>query len=125
MEKVIKVLKVSSGGRIKKVRNKREVINEVFYALLQLIPQGKVTTYNSLAKLLCIHPRYVGSLVRSNTKPIIVPCHRVIMSDGSLGGYSLNGRKSVDFKKKLLELERIEIRDDKVVKDYIIDNLVS
>lgn len=47
--------------------------------------------------------RAVGMAMRHNPLPIVVPCHRVVKSDGSLGGY--NGPEGVDFKRRLLEME--------------------
>jgi len=52
------------------------------------IPRGKVTTYRALGTLLRMHPRAVGGYMASNPFPLIIPCHRVIKSDMSLGGYS-------------------------------------
>lgn len=121
---MVNVLVVTSSGKIKKALNKREAFNEVFYALLHLIPSGKVTTYNSLGKLLGIHPRYVGLLLKNNERPIVIPCHRVVMSDGRLGGYSLAGRNSSNFKERLLKVEGVEVRNGKVIKNYIINDLL-
>ena len=52
------------------------------------IPRGKVTTYRALGTLLKMHPRAVGGYIASNPFPLIIPCHRVIKSDLTLGGYS-------------------------------------
>ncbi len=96
---------------------KGSIRTEVLKTLLLLIPIGKVTTYKSLAKLLNTNPRVVGYLLSKNDELIIIPCHRVIKSDGSLGGYKLG----VKFKKKLLELEGVEIRNDKVKSEFVVD----
>lgn len=77
----------------------------IAYTLLQLIPPGMVTTYSSLAKVLGTSPRVVGMLMARNPDPIVVPCHRVVRSDGSLGGYSMGGPR---VKRRLLELEGVE-----------------
>jgi len=79
---------------------------------------GKVTTYSSLAKIIKVHPRAVGRMLSKNKDLIVTPCHRVVKSDGSIGGYALG----VDFKKKLLELEGVRFCGSyRVCKDNIID----
>jgi len=91
----------------------------VIKAILSLIPVGRVTTYGSIANLLGIHPRLVGRLMALNDEPIIYPCHRVVASDGSLGGYSMGGPS---VKRMLLELEGVEFDEKgRVKKEYIID----
>jgi len=104
--------------------NKNEVLLEVLQALLQLIPLGYVTTYKVLAEVLGINTRYVGNLLKKNSNPIVVPCHRVVKSDGEIGGYTLNSRQARTFKKRLLELEGIHVVGNKVSKNYIIRKLV-
>jgi len=67
------------------------------------IPYGETITYSELAKRIHNPKAYraVGNALGANPLPIIVPCHRVIASDGSLGGYS-GGIKIKEF---LLGLE--------------------
>ncbi len=84
---------------------------EIVYTLLQLVPPGRVVTYNVLARLVATSPRVIGSYMRSNRTPIIIPCHRVVRSDGSLGGYSAGGPA---VKERLLRLEGVEVRGGKV-----------
>jgi methylated-DNA-[protein]-cysteine S-methyltransferase len=62
---------------------------------------GELTSYGALAKATGSSPRAVGGAVGSNPVPIVVPCHRVVAADGSLGGYSAG----LDRKRMLLELE--------------------
>ena len=90
---------------------------EILKILLCLIPIGKVTTYSSLAKALGVHPRVAGKLLSANDEPIIYPCHRVVRSDGSLGGYSLG----VKFKRKLLELEGVKFCGKRVCEESLWD----
>jgi methylated-DNA-[protein]-cysteine S-methyltransferase len=54
---------------------------------LRTIPYGTTTTYGALARQLDAQPRAIGAAVGATPIPIIVPCHRVIGSDGSLTGY--------------------------------------
>ncbi len=73
------------------------------------VPKGKVTTYGRLA-ISIGNPRAsraVGGALRQNPFPLVIPCHRTVKSDGSLGGF----RGSVAMKRKLLELEGIEFDD--------------
>ena len=76
------------------------VLNEV-----SKVPRGEVVTYGDLARRIGKPraARAVGQALGSNPVPIVVPCHRVIASDGSLGGYS--GRRGVETKEALLMLE--------------------
>jgi methylated-DNA-[protein]-cysteine S-methyltransferase len=80
-------------------------IEEAVYTLVQLIPIGCTTTYKDVAEVLNISPRLVAKLLSRNRNPIIIPCHRVIRSDGSLGGYTINGVKAPEIKRRLLEIE--------------------
>ena len=69
------------------------------------IPFGKTITYGQQASNIKKPKafRAVGSANGKNPIPIIVPCHRVVASDGSLGGYSLG----LKMKKQLLALEGV------------------
>ncbi len=71
------------------------------------IPKGKTKTYKEIA-INIGHPnsaRAVANACGRNPHPITIPCHRVIRSDGSLGGYS--GKGGIKTKKKLLKSEGI------------------
>ncbi|MDQ6866577.1 MAG: MGMT family protein [Thermoproteota archaeon] len=80
------------------------------YDLLLKIPAGKVSTYGDLAKALGnpLASRQVGRILARNPNPIKVPCHRVVMSDGKLGGYFYGS----DRKRELLEEEGISFTDE-------------
>ncbi len=69
------------------------------------VPRGQVATYGEIAKIVGKPKAYqaVGQALRYNPIPIALPCHRVIASDGSLGGYA--GEMDSDRKRKLLALE--------------------
>lgn len=72
---------------------------------LRRIPKGQVRTYREVAARLG-HPtatRAVGNACARNPIPLLIPCHRVVRSDGGLGGYSLRG--GVGLKRQLLERE--------------------
>ncbi len=71
------------------------------------IPYGEVKTYGEIARRIrnpCA-ARAVGNAAGANPIPIIIPCHRVVASNG-IGGYSCG----VEIKKKLLEIECKEVR---------------
>jgi len=92
---------------------------KLLYILLLLIPKGFVATYSSLAKILSTHPRAVGALLARNPYPLIIPCHRVVRNDGSLGGY-LSSQKYLHLKKKILTEEGVEIICNKVSSEKIL-----
>ena len=71
---------------------------------LSKIKYGEVTTYRQIAKKVGTSPRYVGNVCGQNKLLLIIPCHRVIRSDGKLGGFS--GRGGIKLKKKLIILEQ-------------------
>ncbi|MBQ4369315.1 MAG: methylated-DNA--[Candidatus Methanomethylophilus sp.] len=75
--------------------------------LLSAIPYGETRSYGDIARELAedgrrMSAQAVGNAVGSNPIAIIIPCHRVIKADGSLGGYAFGP----EIKKRLLELER-------------------
>ena len=70
---------------------------------LRKIPYGKTKSYGDIAKIVKTSPRYVGNVCSKNKHLLIIPCHRVIKSDGTLGGFS--GPGGLTLKKRLLKLE--------------------
>ena len=85
------------------------------YNLLLKIPAGKVSTYGDLAKALGnpLASREIGRILGRNPNPIKVPCHRVVMSDGKVGGYAYGS----DRKRELLEEEGISFGNG-IVSDF-------
>lgn len=74
---------------------------------LRQIPRGQVRTYRDIARAIG-HPgavRAVGNACAKNPVPLVVPCHRVVRTDGGLGGYSLRGGAAL--KRRLLEQEGV------------------
>ena len=72
------------------------------------IPYGETCTYRTIAQAIS-HPRAFRAVGMSNNRnpiAIVVPCHRVIASDGSLCGYG----GGLDIKRKLLDLEQSSLR---------------
>jgi methylated-DNA-[protein]-cysteine S-methyltransferase len=93
-------------------------LREAAYILLSLVPPGKVVSYGNIARILGVSPRLIGRFMKENKNPIIIPCHRVIGSDGRLVGYSMGGTR---VKRKLLELEGVEFCGDRVCPEYFYD----
>jgi methylated-DNA-[protein]-cysteine S-methyltransferase len=95
------------------------------YNLLLKIPAGKVSTYGDLAKALGnpLASRKIGRILGRNPNPVRVPCHRIVMSDGKVGGYAYGS----DRKRELLEKEGISfgngiVSDFKRVRVYLKNN---
>ena len=65
---------------------------------------GSTKSYGEIAKKYKISPRYVGKICGQNKLMLLVPCHRVIKSDGKMGGFSSIG--GIKLKKKLLNFEK-------------------
>lgn len=90
---------------------------ERVYNLLKRVPRGKVTTYGALAKKLKTSPRAVGNALRENPFAPRVPCHRVIKSNGSIGGFKGRTKgKAIQEKIKLLRKEGVVVINNRVKK---------
>jgi methylated-DNA-[protein]-cysteine S-methyltransferase len=89
------------------------------YEKLLDVPEGKVTTYGDLAQALGTSAyRAVGQALRRNPCAPDVPCHRVVASDGTIGGF--NGHTTgtqITRKQRLLSREGVRVRDGKVDLD--------
>ena len=85
---------------------------EQVYAYVAHVPKGKVSTYFEIAKALK-NPRAaraVGNALNKNRSFDIIPCHRVVRSDGGLGGYVFGLPKKI----ALLKKEGVEVKNEKV-----------
>ena len=71
---------------------------------LRKIKFGHTKTYGEIAKKYKLSPRHVGKICGQNKLLLLIPCHRVIRSNGNLGGFSSIG--GVKLKRKLLEFEQ-------------------
>ena len=88
--------------------------NNRCYKILHLIPKGKISTYKEIAEALNTKAyRAVGNAMAKNQNLITTPCHRIIKSDGSVGGYALGSTKKI----MLLKKEGVSIKNGRVV-DY-------
>ena len=83
---------------------KGNIVQKKVWNELKKIKIGHTKSYGEIAKKYKIPPRYVGKICSQNKLLLIVPCHRVIKTDGSLGGFSSVG--GIKLKKKLLDFEK-------------------
>lgn len=88
-------------------------LEKIVYKKLFEVPKGKVTTYKELAKAVGIKngQRAIGKIMNKNPFPVIVPCHRVVNSNGTIGGYAY-GQK---VKNNMLSKEGIKIKNGKIL----------
>lgn len=81
---------------------------KVYLALLE-VPRGQTISYKELGERIgCRSPQAIGQALRRNPFAPVVPCHRVISSDGSLGGF--HGQREgemIERKRRLLQEERL------------------
>ncbi len=87
------------------------------------VPRGKVISYGSVAYALG-NPkasRGVGVALSINPLPLIIPCHRVVKSDGSIGGYSYG----VKIKEQLLKREGVVVRGGFVPRSFFMRVLIN
>ena len=95
----------SMSNKATRISANKPIRNSDVYDLLLKIPAGKVSTYGDLARALG-NPsasRAIGRILGENPNPIKVPCHRVVMSNGRIGGYAYGTAK----KRQLLEKEGV------------------
>ena len=88
-------------------------LDEKIYKKLLQVPKGQITTYGELAKAVGLKngQRAVGKMMNKNPYPVIIPCHRVVMSTGKIGGYAYGE----NVKTKMLNDEGIKIQNGKII----------
>ncbi len=88
-------------------------LDEKVYKKLLQVPKGKITTYGELAKAIGLQngQRAIGKIMNKNPYPVIIPCHRVVSSNGSIGGYAFGQ----DVKTNMLIKEGIKIHNGKIL----------
>ena len=79
-------------------------IQKKIWLELKKIKKGKTKSYGKIAKKYKLSPRHIGKICGQNKLVLLIPCHRVIRTDGSLGGFTSVG--GIKLKKKLLEFEK-------------------
>ena len=111
--KVLKKLRKSvllyCDGKAKKIKVPIKItgnkLQKKIWWELKKIQLGKTRSYGQIAKKLKLSARYVGRVCGENKHVLIIPCHRVIRSDGSLGGFS--APTGIKLKKKLIKFEEL------------------
>ncbi len=90
--------------------------NEKCYQILRKVPAGKVVTYKQIAQRLNSNAhRAVGNAMNRNPYAPEVPCHRVINSNGNLGGFASGIKNKI----KMLRKEGIKIKKNRIdLKKY-------
>lgn len=84
---------------------------EKCYTILKKVPKGKVTTYKEIARALNSKAyRAVGTAMNKNPYAPIVPCHRVVNSDGKVGGFFSGANTKI----KLLKSEGVYVLNDRL-----------
>ncbi|MCH7969171.1 MAG: MGMT family protein [Thaumarchaeota archaeon] len=88
-------------------------LEQMIYKKLLQVPRGKITTYGELSKTVGLKNghRVVGRIMNKNPYPVIIPCHRVVNSNGQIGGYAYGK----DVKTNMLNKEGIEIQNGKIL----------
>ena len=88
-------------------------IDKKIYKKLLEVPKGRITTYGELAKAVGMKngQRAVGRIMNKNPYPVIIPCHRVVKSDGKVGGYAYGE----EIKSQMLLDEGINIKNGKIL----------
>ncbi len=88
-------------------------IDKLVYKKLTEVPEGMVTSYSELAKAVGLKngQRAIGQIMKKNPYPVIIPCHRVVKADGTIGGFFYGDR----VKTKMLKKEGIKIKEGKIL----------
>ncbi len=88
-------------------------LDQKIYKKLLDVPKGQITTYGELAKAVGLKngQRIVGKIMNKNPYPVIIPCHRVVMSTGKIGGYAYGEQIKIN----LLNDEGIQIKNGKII----------
>jgi methylated-DNA-[protein]-cysteine S-methyltransferase len=91
------------------------IVDQDVYVLLSKISSGKVSTYGDIARALG-HPkaaRAIGRIIANNPNPISIPCHRVVKSNGEIGGFAYGE----EMKREILEKEGIKFQN-RIVENF-------
>jgi len=88
-------------------------LDKLVYKKLTEVPEGMVTSYSELAKAVGLKngQRVIGQIMKKNPYPVIIPCHRVVKSDGKIGGFFYGDK----IKTNMLKKEGIKIQDGKIL----------
>ena len=107
--KVKNQIKLFLNKKIKKLTFKTKTVGSKtqlkVWNEIKKIRYAKTVSYNYISKKTKIHPRHVGRICSQNRLLLFIPCHRVIRSDGLLGGFS--AKHGVKLKSKILKIEEL------------------
>ena len=107
--KVKNQIKLFLNKKIKKLTFKTKTVGSKtqlkVWNEIKKVRYAKTVSYNFISKKTKIHPRHVGRICGQNRLLLFIPCHRVIRSDGLLGGFS--AKRGVQLKSKILKIEEL------------------
>ena len=107
--KVKNQIKLFLNKKIKKLTFKTKTVGSKtqlkVWNEIKKVRYSKTVSYNFISKKTKIHPRHVGRICGQNRLLLFIPCHRVIRSDGLLGGFS--AKHGVKLKSKILKIEEL------------------
>ena len=107
--KVKNQIKLFLNEKIKKLTFKTKTVGSKtqlkVWNEIKKVRYAKTVSYNCMSKKTKIQPRHVGRICGQNRLLLFVPCHRVIRSDGLLGGFS--AKHGVKLKSKILKIEEL------------------
>ena len=107
--KVKNQIKLFLNKKIKKLTFKTKTVGSKtqlkVWNEIKKVRYAKTVSYNFISKKTKIHPRHVGRICGQNRLLLFIPCHRVIRSDGLLGGFS--AKHGVKLKSKILKIEEL------------------
>lgn len=107
--KVKNQIKLFLNKKIKKLTFKTKTVGSKtqlkVWNEIKKVRYAKTVSYNFISKKTKIHPRHVGRICSQNRLLLFIPCHRVIRSDGLLGGFS--AKHGVKLKSKILKIEEL------------------
>ena len=94
-----------------------KTFNNRVYKFCSKIPKGKVSTYKEIAKAMKTKGyQAVGNALRNNPYAPQVPCHRVVKTDGTIGGFGGQTKgKKIKEKVSLLEKEGVNVKNNKII----------
>jgi methylated-DNA-[protein]-cysteine S-methyltransferase len=107
--KVKNQIKLFLNKKIKKLTFKTKTVGSKtqlkIWNEIKKVHYAKTVSYNFISKKTKIHPRHIGRICGQNRLLLFIPCHRVIRSDGLLGGFS--AKHGVKLKSKILKIEEL------------------
>jgi methylated-DNA-[protein]-cysteine S-methyltransferase len=107
--KVKNQIKLFLNKKIKKLTFKTKTVGSKtqlkVWNEIKKVRYAKTVSYNFISKKTKIHPRHVGRICGQNRLLLFIPCHRVIRSDGLLGGFS--AKHGIKLKSKILKIEEL------------------